>query len=236
MKFILLFIILTNMVMAKDILFIGDSHTAGPFGKLLHQRLSKKHNIATYGHASSASIHWMSKKEIKLSGGVFNELFFEGKTFKNPNPTHWRVKVKVPKLISLLDQASYHDQWERSFKANLVIIALGANDARSISNDNGDIRQNVYQKRQKAILDMINSLDVPCIWIGPPNGVKKPQANQKVLYEYLEQTIIGKCPFMNSNHFIVKGCDGIHMNCPSEMDNARKWVSEAHNFINQNMF
>ena len=63
------------------------------------------------------------------------------------------------------------------------------------------------------------------------NGVKKSQANQKVLYKFLEEAIIGRCDFMSSNHYMVKGCDGIHMNCSSEMDNARKWVSESFRFI-----
>lgn len=228
--FILLFT-LSTIVYSKSILFIGDSHTAGPFGQLLHKKLAQFHNVATFGHASSAAIHWLTDKEIKLSGGVFNELFIDGKTFKNPSPTHWRVKVKVPKFLPLLKDVSYHSEWSKSFTPNLIIIALGANDARAISNDNGVIRERSYNKRQLLISNMIDALNVPCIWIGPPNGVKKSQANQKVLYKFLEEAIIGRCDFMSSNHYMVKGCDGIHMNCSSEMDNARKWVSESFRFI-----
>ncbi len=232
MKLFILCFLTISYSMGADILFIGDSHTAGPFGKLLHKELAKSHNVTTLGHASSAPIHWMSDEVFKLSGGVFNELKNHGVIYKNPTPTHWREKVIVPKFLPLLEDTAYHSAWKgNAFKPSHIIIALGANDARSISDENGNIRATTYELRQKAIIDMLDALNIPCAWIGPPNGIKKPAANQNVLYTYLEESVIGKCEFMSSNHYIVRGCDGVHMNCPSEMDNARKWVQEAFLFI-----
>jgi len=230
-----LLLLISFSVIAKDILFIGDSHTAGPFGKNIHRLLSKDHNIVTLGHSSSAPIHWLGDNDYKLSGGAFNQLSLNNRTYFNPNPIHWRVKVNVPKLLPLLTNASYHSEWPLSFKPDLVVIALGANDARAISDNEGNIRHSSYLQRETALLEMLSTVKGKCIWIGPPNGVKKSQANQNFLYEFLEKNISSQCPFMNSNHYYVKGCDGIHMNCSSELDNAMNWALEVRAFIHNNI-
>lgn len=235
MRILILLFIISNIALSKDILLIGDSHTAGPFGKLLHKKLTASHNIVTLGHASSAAIHWMSDTNYKLSGGVFNEMHLNGRDFNNPHSTHWREKVIVPKFKALLKNASYHIEWGQVFRPELIIIALGANDARSISDEQGRVRESEYKRRQSAITAMLDAIKVPCLWIGPPNGIKKPQANQKTLYKYLEEAIIGRCEFLSSNHYMVRGCDGVHMNCSSEMHNAKSWVAESYKFIQNNL-
>jgi hypothetical protein len=146
-----------------------------------------------------------------------------------------RVKVNVPKITLLLEDAAYHGTWPKGFKPDLVVVALGANDARALSDNEGNIRHSQYAQREAAIVEMLQLVAGKCIWIGPPMGKKKTEANQAVLYEFLEKNVKGICPFMSSNHYIVQGCDGIHMNCASELPNAMRWAKEVRAFIQKNI-
>jgi lysophospholipase L1-like esterase len=235
MKTLVFITLFSSLLLAKNILFIGDSHTAGPFGKNIHNLLSENHNVVTLGHSSSAPIHWLGDKVYKLSGGAFNQMSFNGKTYLNGNPTHWRVKVNVPKITPLLQDAAYHSSWPLGFEPDLIVIALGANDARALSDQSGNINAYQYAKRQEAIEEMLELVAGKCIWIGPPMGKKKTEANQTVLYEFLEKNVKGVCPFMSSNHYNVQGCDGIHMSCPSEYPKALEWAKEVRAFIHNNI-
>jgi hypothetical protein len=233
MKVILL--LLSFNLFASNLLIIGDSHMAGPFGKRLHTLFTKGKNfdnVITYGHASSSSLHWMSETTYKLSGGVFHQ--FNNQS--NPNPTNWRLKVEVPKLSSVLADPSLHTEWgSAGFDFDNIIIELGANDARAISSQNGVINSREYQRRQSYVSMMINLVkkyNLGCYWIGPPNGIKKTKANQDILYKMLQDTVKESCSFFSSNHFKAIGCDGVHFNCRSELKNAHKWAKEVFNFVN----
>lgn len=223
----------------KSLLIIGDSHTAGIFGKELHHKMTDHFKqVVTLGHASSAPIHWIDDKSYRLSGGVFNQLFLNGKTYKNPRPTDWREKVLVPKIKRVLKDNAYHQSWKQpnALKADVIIIALGANDARAIADENGHPRPWTLSQRAQAIQKMLDLIaDKQCIWIGPPNGIKKPQANQEFLYEYLADQVQNRCTFFSSNHFKVTTCDGIHFNCAAGKEKALEWVSEVESFILRNI-
>jgi hypothetical protein len=138
MKNLLLFFVMLTSAPAysASVLVLGDSHTAGPFGSEIHKLLSDKfEQVVTLGHSSSAAYHWVREKEFILSGGKFNQMFFNQKQVKDPNPTHWRVKVAVPKLSDVLNDNAYHSSWKQiageNLKADIVVIGLGANDART---------------------------------------------------------------------------------------------------------
>jgi hypothetical protein len=226
---------------AQQVLIIGDSHTAGIFGKELHKSMTQHFSqVTTLGHASSAPLHWVDDSEHLLSGGVFNQLFYRNQTYTNPNPTHWLEKVKVPKLKAVLENNAYHASWKQSIgsevKAETIIIALGANDARAISDSDGTPRPSTLNVRSKAIQEMLSLLgDRKCLWVGPPNGIKKPQANQAFLYKYLKKQVGQRCEFFSSNHIKVNVCDGIHFNCRAGRKMALLWVNEVTDFILQKL-
>jgi hypothetical protein len=228
---------------AQNILVLGDSHSAGPFGSELHRLLSIEYNqVVTLGHASSAALHWVDNKAYQLGGGVFDQMSIEQKQYLNPNPTDWRVKVAVPKLESVLANNAYYAQWKtiakKDLKADIVVIELGANDAKTIADDSGNIIHNGYQIRLKAIQTMIDQViesGAKCIWIGPPHGIKKTDKNQAALYRFLVEAIDGRCPMFNSNHYKATGCDGVHFSCSSQAPKARAWASEAFSFIQNNI-
>ena len=241
---IILLLFIPYQAHANNILLIGDSHSSGIFGKTLHQLLSQEfQQVTTLGHASSAPIDWLNKDAIWHSGGVFHQLYRNGQHYYNPRPlSHWSQKALVPYLPQVLANNAIHNSWRRAIKypvtANIVVIELGANDARAISNQSGMINPEEYQIRGNAITQLIKTVHATgarCIWIGPPNGSKKPPANQKILYQFLTKHIQSQCTFMNSNHYKVLGCDGYHFNCAKERYKGVLWAKEAFNFIIKNI-
>lgn len=241
---VILFCLLSlTTTFASSVLVIGDSHTAGPFGTKIHSLLSTQFNhVVTLGHSSSAAFHWVKETDYKLSGGKFNQMSINRSQHLDPNPTHWREKVSVPKLGSVLNDNAYHSKWKaivgENLKADIVVIALGANDARTIANPDGSIRPNGYKVRKAAIRDMIAAVKQSgskCIWIAPPNGIKKSPANQKAVYSYLKDAINSECAMMDSQHYKATGCDGVHFSCSSQRPKAIKWAQEAFQFIKTNI-
>jgi hypothetical protein len=224
--------------MASNILFIGDSHTAGPFGKYIKENLAQKHNVAVFGHSSSASYHWVGEKSFFLSGGVYHGAHIADNDFKNPNPTNWKEKVIVPKFRDFVTNISYHDKWSKKtgvMTPDVAVIALGANDARVISRPDGTIIESSYRKRKEAIqkiLKLVSDNNMRCIWIAPPDGAKKIPARLDTLYEYLETTVSSQCDFFSSRHFKAKHCDGIHFSCKKGYEDAKKWALEVSDFVN----
>ena len=216
---------------------------AGPFGSKLHSLFSKSSlfsNVITLGHSSSSSLHWMSEKNYKLSGGVFHSFNTSNNiNYPHPNPTHWREKVDVPKLKDILAKPSMHSTWPNdSIKIDTMIIELGANDARSISNSSGVINSSEYQRRQNYVISMIDLMQenaIKCYWIGAPDGLKKTQANQTVLYKMLKEAVLNKCEFFSSNHFKAEGCDGVHFSCASQRPKAIKWANEVFNWVSNGL-
>jgi hypothetical protein len=241
--FLLLLFISFNSWSTTNMVVIGDSHTAGPFGRYLHQNLSKHSelNVALYGHSSSAAIHWMQDKKYVLSGGLQHRLTVDGNYYANPNPTHWRVKREVPKLKDILKELAFHTQWQQQVGTispiDIVVVALGANDLRTVTNEDGTPARN-YQARQKYVikmLDFIEQAGAKCLWVGPPDGIKKTPQRQSTLYRYLKEAVGNRCPFYSSNHFKATACDGVHFNCRSLLPLAKKWAGEVTEFILQNL-
>lgn len=226
----------------KNILIIGDSHMAGPFGQILHQEVSMLvgSNTVTYGHAGSAPLHWLSQTRYALSGGVYHALSAH-KTINpnslvrmlNPNPTDWRVAVDVPSFNPLINDISIHPEWNQQdfplTAPNFVVIELGANDRLAIYN-NGQINQREFEKRKNLAREMaLNATanGARCLWIGPPHGRLKTDEEQAAVYLMLSQALIDTdCELISSNHYKAMGCDGVHFNCREEMDNAKKWANE----------
>lgn len=151
--FFCLFLCLLSQFSRADILIIGDSHTVGPFGSLLHRNLANKFPeklIAVYGHSSSAPLHWMSEKPSLLSGGTshhvsFNDHYLE----KTPD---WRIKQFTLNFINLMKKPVHHPEWQDILqiepRVNTVIIALGANDRAVVKTE--------FKKRLKILDEMIS--------------------------------------------------------------------------------
>lgn len=233
-----------------NILMIGDSHTAGPFGQYVHQSVAAQAgvNIITYGHSSSAALHWLSERRHKLSGGVYHHLSahrtinpYELIRMDNPHPTDWREAVEVPLYEPLVSDIALHEEWKsRGFpteKADIVVIALGANDRGFIFNANGSLNQNAFDRHvtlNRELAQIATANGARCLWIGPPHGRTKTDEQQAALYRMLGEALEGtSCQLVSSNHYKAMGCDGVHFNCSSELPNARAWATEMSNYIKE---
>tara|TARA_R110000868_G_scaffold164359_14_gene396919 strand:- start:151 stop:906 length:756 start_codon:yes stop_codon:yes gene_type:complete len=226
----------------KNVLIIGDSHMAGPFGQYLHQSVATVRgvNVITYGHASSAPLHWLSETRHKLSGGVYH-MYSANRTINpyelirlvNPNPTDWRIPVEVPEFESLMSKMQLHFEWLRGgaqfLKPDIVVIELGANDRRAIV-QNDQVNQRSYDKRlelTRRLANIATQDGAKCLWIGPPHGRTKTDFEQATLYKMLTEALDGtSCELVSSNHYKAIGCDGVHFNCREEFGNAKSWANE----------
>ena len=223
---------------------------AGPFGQYLHQSVATNTgvNVLTYGHSSSAPLHWLSDTRHKLSGGVFHQLSAnrtinpnEILKFRNPNPTDWRERVEVPSFRSITENVNLHQQWEANgftdTRYDIVVIELGANDRRAIVT-NETVNQNAFDQRlllAKELAELATQNGAQCLWVGPPHGRTKTDFEQETLYKMLEEAINQtSCKLISSNHYKAMGCDGVHFNCREEMDNAKKWAAEISKTIKDN--
>lgn len=242
-KVILVSLFLSLSVNAANILMVGDSHTAGPFGQYMRNELAKNHNVAVYGHSSSAAHHWMSVKTYEFTGGIFHGIGIEGKRYNNPYPIHWRKKAPTPKYKDFLNNMLKYSEWTQKvgvIKPNVAVIALGANDSKTISNSRGEIRELQYSQRQEAILRMLELVrenNLKCIWIGPPHSELKSIPQEETLDKYLIEAVSNQCDYFSSRHYKAKKwlpqCDGMHFSCNSTSRAiAKEWALEASEFIN----
>jgi len=227
-----------------DILVIGDSHTAGPFGEILHKSLTHEYPdkiILTYGHSSSAPIHWMSSKSTKLSGGLNHHFSINGQYYPHPNLPNWRLPAETLSLIDLFTSPILHSQWQkkasREVNINTIIIALGANDRGAVSDEAGN-RTNEFHKRVQVIHEMlgqIESRNIKCIWIGPPSSPLRTSKLEQTSHEYLVEGIQDKCPLFDSRKFIALYCDKVHFSCKKGKPIVEKWANEAFTFVRENI-
>lgn len=240
---ILLVVVFINHSYAKSILVIGDSHMANPLGAYMINHLaSLEHDIVVLGHASSAPIDWINDKTVYHRGGTYNAAYNNKKYYRDPNPKHWREKVSVPKLSFLLKDMLYHSSWKEAKRKvpDIVIVELGANDAKVIADKDGN-RSLGYRARFNAAKKMsetiINS-GAACFWILPPNGEAKSARNQKVLYDMLIGATKKNCTiYKGSNQFkAIKSsalkCDGYHFHCSKkEKLKAFNWSKDIMKYI-----
>lgn len=227
-----------------DILFIGDSHTVGPFGSYVHKSLAAQHPdkmIMVYGHSSSAPIHWMSSKPSQLPGGLNHHMSYQNQYLDHPQKPDWRQLQNSIELTSLLENPVLHPSWKVKIpmkpQLDTIIIALGANDRNAVSTDTG-AKTEEYAKRV-VILDKMLQLTeekgLKCIWIGPPASISRSKEKEQTTQDYLVEAIKGRCPIFDSRKFVAKFCDKVHFNCLLALPEARKWADEVTEFINQNL-
>lgn len=227
-----LFILFVNFTYAKNILIVGDSHSVGPFGhKLFELVKDSKNNVALYAHSSSASRHWMNSSPSLLSGGAHHAMSINNVNKVFPFPD-WRIKQPSLYYPPLLDDMIYHPDWklQNKIKPDIVIISLGANDYGAVTTEEGEYNSYGYQANQKKIMKMLEVTEkknIPCLWVLPPNGIKKVSKRQGLLYSFLKESIQNRCHLVDSSEFKTTGCDGIHFSCSSQREKAYLWATKV---------
>lgn len=206
-KILLFTIFATRIVYAADILFIGDSHSVGLFGREFDKLLRQdERKIETYAVCGSTLKWWFEGKETRC--GYFfrdeNGVIKEGYT--NPQ--------KTPLLTELIKKTN----------PQLIIVQLGTNWWNE--------KEENIQNEIKRFFEIIENKE--CYWIGPPKSRKLYLALERI-NKLLSETISQRCVYFDSlavTDYPNEGGDGIHYssNNPLMKEIAIRWANSAYKF------
>ena len=199
---------------AKKILFIGDSHAVGLFGKELFDRLHNKFpesELYFYAVCGSSPRWWINSHETKCG---YWQLESNGHEIKTK-------QAFTPDLKALL----------HNIKPNLVIVEQGTN---LIKLKTEDVKQEVIQ-----LIDFIKATTPAKIfWIGPPDARIYSKKALKATFLAMSKVCAGQKPKIilidsrKVTHYPASAKDGIHYNgIQGELEHI-KWATKVANVIN----
>lgn len=151
----------------NNILFIGDSHSAGNFGAAVdHFLRSQAQNVTTIASCGSSPSNWMPDSSQKIA----TTCGFRYKTKENQKNDYHPRLIKCPtdqiKICSLRDAVE-------AVKPNITVIALGTNIVSSEIS-----KKKIFSELNNisTMLEQTKKANSQCIWIGPPNLLRKDLA------------------------------------------------------------
>jgi len=220
----------------KNILIVGDNHTAQSYGIMLHGLFSSEgHKVATYGNCGSSPMGWFSKESWASTKCGYFQGNFDHTGDRGNNK-------KTPYFPDLLKDMTAND--EEMVVPDLVIIGLGANQINMLESE-------ASFKAQKAtvtkMVASVKEMGAKCYWIGPPDGdvKKKPIAKQDRLYSMLMQAMNESenyCQFISSRQSAIPSMkydcstDGAHWDaCTSGRIRAVHWANHVFSRVSENL-
>lgn len=139
----------------QNILYVGDSHSYGPFGQEMGQFLEGKSNRAVlYASCGASSSTWLGNKG--------NEKTVCGFWSKDGKEETRSTKFKTPRFKTLVEE----------IRPDLTVIQLGTNMA--VSNPKAAM------KSIEEMLMLVKNSGSKCIWIGPPDSNSKVVSDANV--------------------------------------------------------
>jgi hypothetical protein len=153
------------------ILFIGDSHTVGTFGKQFSKELTGifRGQVTRYGITGSAVVHWMgaSWPSTFVNECIKSEVGTDGKEVVLKSSYHPGecVPANFPHYDQLLQD---------NFDA--VVIALGTNDIMNYCSQT-PAQQATAMDKVRRMPEIAKQKAKTCIWVGPP-PFRKVAANE----------------------------------------------------------
>lgn len=196
---------------ASGILQIGDSQSVGIFGKTLHQKIRSetKINYTIGARGGSGVASWF---DYKLQKGNF------------------RVYQASGKIISLAPQSMPSlEEFISRHNPDTIIVQLGGN---MVHLSNKQVQANVSK-----MLNLVKKQTSNCIWIGPPNGHKRPEPRFSEFYPVLKETVEKEgCLFVDSRKYTTYPAgrgDGIHYDTLGEEGKrlVKIWVNQLYKKI-----
>ena len=189
---------------AATALFIGDSHSVGPFGWKLDELLRgvPGTSVASYASCGSIALWWETGKPTPC-GYYFRDT--GGKINKG-------LKAPTPYFDVLLDEV----------KPDLVVVELGANYSNIPSDD---FAVNDMKKLAKKIADSGSA----CFWITQPDSRKGKDQIQRIL-ELTRKAVTPYCSYFDSTKvtgYPSEGGDGIHYWFQEGLPIANAWAEAA---------
>lgn len=187
-----------------SILFIGDSHTAGIFGKKLTELLTERipnAEVTTVASCGSSPNWW-------LVGTATHCGFWR----RNSDGSQEKGNSAATPLL---------DELLSSLHPKTVIIALGSNLIP---------KNNTQQRLETEILMQRVTKTSQCIWIGPPDARKFSFSQTRAVYDLLFE--LGDqlhCPVINSLQYTKYPTDGdgLHYGGISGTPIAESWAEEV---------
>lgn len=177
----------------ERILVVGDSHTAGTFGRTLDGRLRENAGwkVATAGSCASATRHWVDRPFVTPCGHWERETSGVQRSLDG---------APTPKVRELLKESP--SDW--------VVIALGSNDAAA-SGDPARLEEDIARMIEAATLT-----GARCIWVGPPAMRHPAPARVQAFYDALARVTSRtgtQCRVIDSRRHTAyppRGGDGTH--------------------------
>jgi len=201
MKFITLFTILfcVQVVFSAEknyqsILFIGDSHSYGPFGSVIDQALrGQSEKVVSIASCGASASTWLEKAN----------------NFKSTNCGYWKKSDSQKEIRTQSHQLNSLNSELISVQPQVTVIALGTNML-------GDV--NGFRSELKAVEKLISQVQQAgsrCLWIGPPDVSKNPfKQNLASLNLELKKFVESKkCTYLDSSQitsYQFTKADGIH--------------------------
>ncbi len=203
-KILIYFIICFNAeAFASTILYVGDSHTVGPFGHKLDQLLRDEgHEVATYGSCGSIASWWKSGK--KTVCGFYS---------RNQNGDKVEQKIHTTPII---------DHLLSHIRPEIVILEFGGNYGR-IKSDEFVIND------IKSFIKKIKSSGASCFYITNPDS-RSNRKNIPRLSQLIKKAVGSECPIFESYRFTQYpqiGGDGIHYSFRSNKHLAFEWAKNV---------
>ena len=202
-----LFILCRVTASAGTVLFVGDSHSVGPFGWKLDDLLrAAGQGTATYASCGSIAQWWATGKPTPC-GYFFRDLAGKtGKGQKGPTPIFTELLGKV--------------------KPDTVIVEMGANYANLPSDD-------FAVKDMRAMAEEIRASGAACFWVTKPDSRKGHDGIPRIL-ELTYKAVSGSCKVFDSTKvtkYPGTGGDGVHYWFTEGLPIANAWASSVFEWL-----
>ena len=203
MKKLLLLSLVTFNLQAATVLFVGDSHSVGPFGWTLDQNLRDGgHQVATFASCGSSPKWWSTGQ--KTPCGFFS------RDLKG-------TKVQLPQSPTPI-----MDDLLADIKPDVVVMEFGGNYLNTPSDE-------FVKKDIRTFITKIKATGAACFWITNPDTRNNRTAIPRILG--LIKEAVGKdCPVFES-HLVTRypetGGDGIHYWNTLGTPIAKSWANKA---------
>jgi hypothetical protein len=212
MKFLLLLLIYTNNLKSQplpDILYIGDSHSFGQFGKVMDETLSQvSEHLVIESSCGSTPSTWLGTNTYQKTVCGF---------WKKDGLEELRTKVhSTPNFIEEIE----------NYRPDIVIVQLGTNIA-AFENPLGQTKS--IDKMMKTIINK----NITCYWIGPPDANSPIVTKKKLIItnDLLKKLAKNNnCTFIDSlrlTSFPLNYKEGIHY--PSNL--SRTWGEKVSKIL-----
>ena len=189
---------------ASNVLFIGDSHSVGPFGWKMDELVRRESGINIGTYASCGSVfNWWETGHATSCGYFFRDI--KGSTLHG-------TKTATPIFDNLM----------KEIKPQMVIVELGANYAGWTSDE-------AAVADMKKLVKKISDAGAKCFWISKPDA-RKGKENIPRILRITREAVLPYCAFFDSTlvtEYPAEGGDGVHYWNEKGRPIAENWAHEA---------